>query len=255
MESTLQVEFEEIKKLKSKYFIDIGASCSSEASQSEKLLEHGWSGLMFECDPSKYPIQIEKMKNESVSVLTTKVNPDNILQILEENNVPDGFYLSLDIDGYDFFVLEKILTKYKPELIISEINEKIPPPIKFTVNYDNDYFWDCSHYFGYSISMLEDLLDKYNYKIKRLDWNNVVLVPGNQEESISDIYNEGYLNRPGRNNIFYYNSDFEVVYNMSKEDQIKFIDSKFSPFVNERQLYSGRQLDGKEITYRNYTLR
>ena len=27
------------------------------------------------------------MKNESVSVLTTKVNPDNILQILEENNV------------------------------------------------------------------------------------------------------------------------------------------------------------------------
>ena len=176
------------------------------------------------------------MKNESVSVLTTKVNPDNILQILEENNVPDGFYLSLDIDGYDFFVLEKILTKYKPELIISEINEKIPPPIKFTVNYDNDYFWDCSHYFGYSISMLEDLLDKYNYKIKRLDWNNVVLVPGNQEESISDIYNEGYLNRPGRNNIFYYNSDFEVVYNMSKEDQIKFIDSKFSPFVNERQL-------------------
>ena len=161
MESTLQVEFEEIKKLKSKYFIDIGASCSSEASQSEKLLEHGWSGLMFECDPSKYPIQIEKMKNESVSVLTTKVNPDNILQILEENNVPDGFYLSLDIDGYDFFVLEKILTKYKPELILSEINEKIPPPIKFTVNYDNDYFWDCSHYFGYSISMLEDLLDKY----------------------------------------------------------------------------------------------
>ena len=105
MESTLQVEFEEIKKLKSKYFIDIGASCSSEASQSEKLLEHGWSGLMFECDPSKYPIQIEKMKNESVSVLTTKVNPDNILQILEENNVPDGFYLSLDIDGYDFFFL------------------------------------------------------------------------------------------------------------------------------------------------------
>jgi hypothetical protein len=252
--TTLELEFEEIKKLKNKYFIDIGASCTSEESQSEKLLGYGWSGLMFECDPSKYPSQIEKMKNKNVSVLSTKVNPDNILNILDENNVSDGFYLSLDIDGYDFFVLDKILSKYKPGLIISEINEKIPPPIKFTVNYDNDYFWDSSHYYGYSISMLEDILEKYNYRIKRLDWNNVVLVPGKQEESISDIYNEGYLNRSERKNKFQYNSDFETIYDMSKEEKIKFISDKFSSFVNERQLFSGKQLDGKDITYRNYTL-
>jgi len=35
---------------------------------------------------------------------------------------------------------------------------------------------------------------------------------------------------------------------------IQFISDKFSPFVNERQLFSGKKLDGKDITYRNYTL-
>ncbi len=252
---TLELELEDIKKIDSKFFVDIGASCYTEASQSEKLLDLGWSGLMFECDPNKYQIQIEKMKDKNVSIVTSKVTPENILEILEQNNVPNNFYLTLDIDGYDFFVLEKILTRYKPELIISEINEKIPPPVKFTVNYNEDYFWDASHYFGYSISMLEELLDQYNYRIKRLDWNNVVLIPGTQEESISEIYNQGYLNKVDRKEKFYYNADFEPIYTMNKDDQIRFINSKFSPFYNERQPYYGKQLDGKQISYRNYTLK
>ena len=55
-------------------------------------------------------------------------------------------------------------------------------------------------------------------------------------------------------NKFQYNSDFETIYDMSKEEKIKFISDRFSSFVNERQLFSGKQLDGKDITYRNYTL-
>jgi hypothetical protein len=252
--TTVEKQLDSIKKLESKFFIDIGASCHSGDSQSEMLLEHDWKGLMFECDPQKYPIQIEKMKDKNVSVIFEKVTPENILDILEKNNVPDGFYLSLDIDGYDFYVLEKILSKYKPGLIISEINEKIPAPIKFSVKYDSDYFWDQSHYFGYSLSMLEDLIDSNGYKIKELDFNNVVLIPGKQEENISEIYTNGYLNRPERKSIFYYNSDFEEVYTMSEEEQIRFIDFKFKTFINERQAYPGHQLDGKKISYRNYIL-
>jgi hypothetical protein len=237
-----------------KYFVDIGASCYTEASESELLFRNGWEGLMFECDPAKFPIQEEKLKNTKVKVLNTKVNPENILKILRENNVPDGFYLTLDIDGYDFFVLDKILSEYKPSVIVSEINEKIPANIKFSVKYDEDYFWDGSHYFGYSLGMLEDILKKYNYKIKVLDFNNVILIPGQQTENLIDVYNDGYLNRPERPSIFFYNADFEPIYSLDTDKQIEFINNKFKPFVNERQGNSGHQLDGKPITYRNFIL-
>ena len=236
-----------VENSKIKFFVDIGASCHTTASESEILLEKGWRGLMFECDPNKYPIQHQKMIGKEATVLPIKVTPDNILNILQDNNVPDGFYLTLDIDGYDYFVLDKILSTYKPQLIISEINEKIPANIKFTVKYTEGYFWDGSHYYGYSLLMLNDLLKKYGYKINSLDWNNVILVPGVQEEKIEDVYNNGYLNREGRSEKFSYNLDFESVYNMNKEKQLEFIINKFKS-------NSGYQIDGNPILPRNYII-
>jgi len=236
-----------VENFQIKFFVDIGASCHTVASESEILLEQGWKGLMFECDPNKYSIQHEKMIGKEVTVLPIKVTPDNILNILKENNVPDGFYLTLDIDGYDYFVLDKILSTYKPQLIVSEINEKIPANIKFTVKYTEGYFWDGGHYYGYSLLMLNDLLKKYGYKINSLDWNNVILVPGVQEERIEDVYNNGYLNREGRLEKFSYNLDFESVYNMNKENQLKFINNKFSS--------NGEyQIDGNTVLTRNYII-
>jgi hypothetical protein len=252
--TTVKQHLDDISKIQSKYFIDIGASCSTEHSQSEVLLELGFSGLMFECDTQKFPIQFQKMMGKNVIVSPEKVTVDNILHLLESNNVPDGFYLTIDIDGYDYFVLDKILSKYKPQLIVSEINEKIPAGVKFTVEYDNDYFWDGSHYYGYSLSMLSELLEKYGYRIEELDYNNVILTPGLQVEDIKDVYERGYLNRPERKSMFYYNADFEIVYSLPKEQQLDFIRNKFLPTENERQSRLGHQIDGKKISKRNFIL-
>jgi hypothetical protein len=161
----------------------------------------------------------------------------------------------LDIDGYDYFVLEQILKEYKPALIISEINEKIPASVKFSVNYTPNYFWDGTHYYGYSIGMLEDLLETYGYKIDCLDLNNVVLVPGKQEQSIEDVYNNGYLNTELRHTRFQYNADFNPVYSMNKEQQIQFIKSKFDLCENENQPIRGHQLDGLPVVSRSYTIK
>jgi hypothetical protein len=210
------------------FFVDIGASCHSDHSESEVLLNHNFEGIMFECDMSKFQNQLDKVSNYPIVVLSNKVTPYNILDLLEENNVKNEFYLTLDIDGYDFFVLDAILSKYKPSFIVSEINEKIPPDIKFTVNYDPEYFWDGSHYYGYSISMLEELLLKYDYKIKFLDYNNVVLVQGKQEEPIIDVYNNGYYNKSDRDHKFYYNRDFHIINKLDRKiDKINFIKNFF----------------------------
>lgn len=216
-----------------KFFVDIGCSSETSSSQTEYLLDMGWSGLMFEYDNLKYNTQKIKMSNKNVRVINEKVTPENVLNLLENNNTPNNFFLSLDIDGYDFFILEKIFTMYQPNLVISEINEKIPHDIKFTVKYDEKYFWDSSHFYGYSIFMLEDLLSEYKYKILELDYNNVVLIPGQQIETFKEVYEKGYLNKLDRKNIFHYNLDFEQIYSLNETQKKEFINQKFSKYQNK----------------------
>jgi len=242
-------EFIDFINSDTKFFVDIGASCHSDYSESEVLINYDFEGIMFECDESKYHVQLNKMRNVPIDVLSHKVTPDNILEILSEKNVKDGFFMSLDIDGYDFFVLDKILSRYRPSFIVSEINEKIPPDIKFSVNYDPNYFWDGSHYYGYSIAMLESILGKYEYKIKMLDYNNVVLVPGKQKESLIDVYNNGYLNKLDRLTKFYYNTEFEHIYSLDREEQINFIKNYFNNYDENKN-----QIDGSRILKRSFIL-
>lgn len=241
---TTREHISRILELPTKFFVDIGASDDPNESQTEVLVENGWSGIMFEVDSVKHRGLQERMKEKSVVVLNKKVTPENILGYLEENNVPNDFFLSLDIDGYDYFVLEVILSRYKPQFIVSEINEKIPPPIKFTVLYDPSYRWDETHFYGYSISMLEDLLKMYGYKIEELHYNNVILVPGLQDKSIEGIYRDGYFDQLDKLKIFTYNEDFRPIYTMPYKQQIEFIHAKFAKHEGHYAI------DGK-ITIRN----
>jgi hypothetical protein len=216
--------------LKTHFFVDIGASNDVQESQTEFLLDKGWKGLMFEADEQKFAGLLKRLSIFPCEIINSKITPDNILALLEENNTPENFYLSLDVDSYDYYILQKILTKYTPQLIISEINEKIPPPIKFSVSYKENISWDGTHFYGYSICMLEDVLNKYGYKILSLDYNNVVLIPGKQKEEISYIYERGYYNTKDRKQRFYYNENFEEIFSMTIEDQINFINNYFSNY-------------------------
>lgn len=228
--NTVNKFLNEILKIDSKFFVDIGCSDSTEHSQSEVLLNHGWSGLMFEATFEKFKNQISKMAKQNVRVVQKKVNPDNVLKLFEWYKVPSNFYLTIDIDSYDYFVLEKIVEKYRPKLIISEINEKIPAGIKFSLKYNPKFWWDTSHFYGYSISMLEGFLKEHNYKILDLDYNNVVLVEGEQKESLDNIYKSGYLDKKDRKQLYPWNEDFEPIYSMDKDEQLLFIKDKFKKF-------------------------
>lgn len=225
---TTRDNLERILSLPTKFFVDIGASDAPDESQTELLLDNGWSGIMFECDRVKYIGLLERMRGKSVYVIPDKVTPDSILGHLRVHDAPQDFFLSLDIDGYDYFVLKTILSAYKPQMIVSEINEKIPPPIKFTVLYEPKYWWSGTHFYGYSISMLEDLLPQYGYKIDDLHYNNVILVPGVQEKSTEEIYRDGYLTKADRQTRFNYNADFDPIYAMPPSGQLEFLRSKFS---------------------------
>lgn len=121
-----------LKKIgsKNKYCVDIAASDGKSQSNTFALFNAGWWGLAVECDSEKFSELASNYKKfTDVNLSKNKITPDNVVDLLKANNAPIDFdFLNLDIDGYDYFVLEEILKSFRPRLLCVEINEKIPPP-------------------------------------------------------------------------------------------------------------------------------
>jgi hypothetical protein len=131
-----------------RFFVDIAAGDGVGMSNTHALVRSGWEGLSVEMDGTKFT-KLSALHADYVGsrLVRARVTLENVLPLLATAEAPKDFsFLSLDIDGYGYFILDKILGEYRPALICAEINEKIPPPLEFTVLYDSDYFWDGTHF-------------------------------------------------------------------------------------------------------------
>lgn len=206
--------FKELDKLINKkhannYIVDIGASFNSH------FLKYNCSGVLFDMDESK----IIKIPSDNLyKKIHKKITPGNVLSTLKKYNVPYNFLaLNLDIDSYDLFVLIKVLKRYSPKIIITEINEKIPLPVSFSVRYHKDWYWKKDHFFGYSISCLEPVLKRFGYYIHSLVYNNVILIKGNRNINIEREYKRGYLLADRRKGVFPWNNNVEYWQTLNAE--------------------------------------
>jgi hypothetical protein len=215
------------------FLVEIGASDGLSMSNTYFLLCDGWKGFAVEYDNHKFSKLSSSYQSFSgVNLARCKVTPANIIQLLKGNSVPEKFgFLNLDIDSYDYFVLDSILESFKPSLVCAEVNEKIPPPLKFTVLYDPCHFWQGDHFYGMSISQLYLLCVKYNYALVDLHYNNAFLIPTETSPSPSlspeEAYMIGYLNRSDRKQKFPWNVDVEDLLNLSPQEGLQFIDKLF----------------------------
>jgi len=181
--------------------VDIGAADGITSSNTYPLFKEGWSGLAIERVNWLFKdLAIAYEDLPHVILLRQVVTPDNIAKILRAFCGGIDF-LSLDIDGYDYFVLDGILEGgIRPKLICIEINQNIPPPIKFSVKYSPEYVWDRSMFFGHSISLLGDLCKAYNYTIIGQEYTNAFLMPIEicpiKGETPEEAYYRGFYDRP-----------------------------------------------------------
>ena len=216
--------------------VDIGASDGVSCSNSYALFRSGWSGLAVECDGEKFAALSSRLKGSAgVSLSRCRVTPDNVVMLLSAHGVPREFsFLSLDIDGYDHFVLESILQSFRPSLICSEINEKIPPPIKFTVKWDPSYRWATDHFYGQSIEQLARLSAQHNYALVRLEFNNAFLIPQKicpvPALTPEEAYRKGYVERPDRKEKLPWNADMETLLTLPPEEALQFILGRFAKY-------------------------
>jgi len=206
-EQILLLAFVERLKTLTPYCVDLGAGDGITHSNSFGLYERGWSGAAIELNPERFARMAWRHRlYPNVQLVRTCITPPTIADLLSGLGVPHDFgILSLDLDGYDRFVLEAVLSRFQPGLLCLEINEKIPPPIKFTVLWQEDWFWREDHCYGQSLAEAHAFCSKANYRLAALEYNNAFFVRADlaEEQRLPELtpaqaFAQGYLSKPDR---------------------------------------------------------
>jgi len=219
-----------------RHAVDIAACDGVTNSNTLALYESGWAGLAVEGDPARFAALARAYRRlPGVALARSWVTPENVVPLLHGHRVPrEPGLLNLDIDGYDHFVLAALLEEFRPTILCAEINEKIPPPLKFTVRYDPDYVWAEDHFYGQSLSALHELATAYGYALVELHYNNAFLVPRERAAvpglAPEEAYATGYLDRPDRLELFPWNADMEELHSLTPERQLEFVEERFAQY-------------------------
>jgi hypothetical protein len=137
-----------------KFVVELGAGDGYHLSNSRYFIEKGWDSILIDAD---------NKGNEEVK--QHKINKENINQLLKQYNCPKEFdFLSIDLDGNDYWIIDEILKEYSPRLIVAEYNASFPPEESKTIKYDPEFIWQGDTYFGFTLKAGIKLAEKNNYK-------------------------------------------------------------------------------------------
>ncbi len=179
-------------------FIELGCGNGSE-NNTHYLALKGWSGVWVDGSSENIRSIAESIPLESPRLLVEQmfITRDNIVQAMQQwiqrlGGAPD--LLSLDIDGNDAAVLDRILTTVKPRVLVLEYNGKYPPPLKLSVAYNPTHGWAGDDYYGSSLQVFIDQLEgEYRLVSCGLSGANAYFVRSDLAESFAaypakDIY-------------------------------------------------------------------
>ena len=152
-----------------KSFLEIGTQDYRESNTRFLLINKNWDGFLIEADKAA----IKDIKSQRVywkhnlRAINEFITKDNINNIIKKFNIPKKLgLLSLDIDGVDYWVLNK-LSVLDPSIIICEYNSLFGQKKSVTVPYKENFIRSDMHhsnlYYGASIKAFIDLMKKKNY--------------------------------------------------------------------------------------------
>jgi hypothetical protein len=108
-------------------------------------------------------------------------------------------FLSLDIDGNDYYVMESILDVTRPRVVCVEYNSKFPHPLEIIIRYDPKHVWQKDDYQGASLASWVKLFSQYGYTLITCNISGVnAFFVNNDEAKAFTIYSPRALYQPGR---------------------------------------------------------
>jgi hypothetical protein len=201
------------------FAVDLAAGDGVNGSCTLPLFrDRGWCGLAIECDPARFALLSHAYAAfPRVRLSARRVLPAEAADLLRRERVPRGFtLLNLDIDSFDLEVAEALLPVFRPLVVDLEVNEKIPPPVRFAVRYTPGFRWDEGHCYGCSLSAAADVMDALGYRLEGLEHNNAFFVRADVAErggvvgiAPESAHRAGYADRPDRGELFPWNFDMD----------------------------------------------
>ena len=146
-------------------FLEFGIGDGTE-NNSLVLINLGWKGVWV----GNEQLKINLPKGGNLNYLKRWVNLENVLKIskngLELLKSISYDVISMDLDGNDFYLTEKLLKSgLRPKLFIVEYNGKFIPPLYFKTEYSDKHIWKGDDYYGCSLTTYNDLFESFNYKL------------------------------------------------------------------------------------------
>lgn len=173
--------------LKKGYFVEFGVGNGLE-NNTIILLASNWNGAWFGAENLAFNI----LKSKKLLFRKSWITKENILDLYYSTKT-DADVISLDLDGNDIYLIEKLLSNnIFPKLYIVEYNSKFPPNIDFKIDYDPSHKWQSDDYFGASLKSFNDLFLKYDYRLVccNITGSNAFFVKNEFTNKFNDVPNE-----------------------------------------------------------------
>jgi hypothetical protein len=225
--------------------VDVAAGDGVSQSSTLGLFRSDrWSGLAVEMDPQKFAQLAYLYAGFRCQLAKCRVTPKNLDSLLKAHEIPNDFdFLNLDIDSYDLFVIKETLARgYRPKIISMEINEKIPPPLYFTVLYDDSHCWQGDHFFGCSAVAAVETVKPFGYVLESIQYNNALFVRADlagdviRDLAVAQAYQDGYSSRADRMKLFPWNADVDCALEMPAQDALQFFAHYFRKYQDRFEL-------------------
>lgn len=133
--------------------LELGAWDGYHLSNTRYLIEQGYHALLIDGD-----------NHGNQEVKQHFITRENILATLEKYNLPPVFDLfCIDLDGNDIYILDAVLSEYRPHVIVAEFNPIFPVGVSKAIQYNPSHTWNDDDYYGFSFSAGIKMAEKNGY--------------------------------------------------------------------------------------------
>ena len=149
-------------------FVEFGAGDGTENNTAYLMLS-GWRGLWIDGSEAKAAAIRARfaafIQTGQLSFVHGFVDRDSINGIIEKaGHSGEIDLLSIDIDGNDYWVWE-VMSVVKPRVVVIEYNAVFRPPLAVVAEYNRNFVWDGTGYYGASLQALEGLGTRKGYAL------------------------------------------------------------------------------------------
>jgi hypothetical protein len=187
---------------RSQTFIEFGVENYRESNTRFLLMNNNWRGLIIDADPQC----IAQVRNDEIywrhdlTAITAFITAENINALINDAGFSGSVgILSVDIDGNDYWVWEKI-DVVDPDIVIIEYNSVFGPHRAVSIPYDPAFLRQNVHpsylFWGCSLAALCLLGERKGYVFVGCDsnGNNAYFVKASRAENLVPLTPaEGYV--------------------------------------------------------------